>query len=166
MVVPASTLANWKNEFERLCPSFEVVTFHGNQRERLELRADVQDTPDIVLTTYSLFEREALKDDRKFLYGISFDYLVLDEAHCIKNAETSRYSKLNGLRTSHRLLLSGTPVQNDVSELLALLSFLMPQTFSKTHCSILLEAFSWDKLRDRRSNADQNSLKKLRSILG
>lgn len=56
-----------------------------------------------------------------------FDYLVLDEAHGIKNAQSSRFLNLNMLKTKHRLLLSGTPVQNDISELLSMLSFLMPQ---------------------------------------
>jgi SNF2 family DNA or RNA helicase len=98
---------------------------------------------DILLGTYTIFERESGKDDRKFLYSISFDYVVLDEGHCIKNANSSRYTNLCYLKAKRRLLLSGTPVQNDVSELLALLSYLMPKTFSKQDCEILVEAFNF-----------------------
>ena len=81
----------------------------------------------MILSTYTIFEREASKSDRSFMYSLSLEYLVLDEAHCIKNAQSSRFVNLNMLRTKHRLLLSGTPVQNDISELLSMLSFLMPQ---------------------------------------
>ena len=83
--------------------------------------------PDVILSTYTIFERESNKADRAFMYSLHFEYLVLDEAHCIKNASSSRFVNLNMLRTRHRLLLSGTPVQNDISELLSMLSFLMPQ---------------------------------------
>jgi SWI/SNF-related matrix-associated actin-dependent regulator of chromatin subfamily A containing DEAD/H box 1 len=130
IVVPASTLSNWQNELQRFCPAFHVATYHGSQNERAALRYELRSensTVDVILSTYTIFEREASKSDRNFMCSLQFDYLVLDEAHCIKNAQSSRFVNLNMLRTKHRLLLSGTPVQNDVSELLSLLSFLMPQ---------------------------------------
>lgn len=89
----------------------------------------------MILSTYTIFEREASKADRSFMYTLSFEYLVLDEAHCIKNAASSRFINLNMLRTKHRLLLSGTPVQNDISELLSMLSFLMPQVRTVRGCN-------------------------------
>jgi SNF2 family DNA or RNA helicase len=177
VVVPASTLSNWKNEFDKFCPSFRVVVYHGSQMERLDLRQSIQSWTrdgdvDVIITNYTIFERESNKDDRKFLYGLSFEYLILDEAHCLKNASTARYAKLNNVRSKHRLLLSGTPVQNDVSELLALLSFLMPRTFSRSDCDLLLSAFEWDQLKDkskgataRSSDNSSTSIKKLRSML-
>jgi len=119
IVVPASTLANWQNELERFCPSFVVITYHGTQNERAELRVELRQRiedgeVDVILSTYTIFERESGKIDRNFLYNQQFDYLILDEAHCIKNSSSSRFSCLNSLHTDHRLLLSGTPVQNDL----------------------------------------------------
>lgn len=96
---------------------------------------------------------------------MNFEYLVLDEAHCIKNTESSRYTHLNNLKTRHRLLLSGTPVQNDVGELLALLSFLMPKTFSKSDCELLLEAFGWHKGATGQVKGAGFSISQLRSML-
>jgi len=147
-VVPASTLANWQNEFAKFCPSFVVSTYHGTQRERAEMRIELRESieegevvcticaprylqypvklpllpyfilfysiQDVILSTYTIFERESGKPDRSFLMSQQFEYLVLDEAHCIKNSSSSRFSALNALNSSNRLLLSGTPVQNDL----------------------------------------------------
>lgn len=68
----------------------------------------------MILSTYTIFERESGKSDRAFLVNQQFEYLVLDEAHCIKNSSSSRFSALNAMNSSNRLLLSGTPVQNDL----------------------------------------------------
>lgn len=111
--------------------------------ERTNLRYEMKDmiydgTLDVILTTYTLFERESGKVDRGFFYSQSFDYLILDEAHGIKNADSSRYINLNQIKTKHRLLLSGTPVQNEISELLAMLSFLMPNVFGRHNCDLLV----------------------------
>lgn len=100
---------------------------------------------DVILSTYTLFERESAHDDRRFLLKLKIEYLILDEAHCLKNPNSSRYLQLTKIQSKRRLLLSGTPVQNDLSELLALLSFLMPKVFGKTDCDVLLEAFGWEK---------------------
>ena len=148
--VPASTLNNWSNELEKFCPDLDFVTYHGSQHEREEMRHELRRRMergqiDIILTTYTIFERESCKDDQSFLRKRMFEYVVLDEAHCIKNSESSRYKKLNELNSRKRLLLSGTPVQNDIKELLALLSFLMPKIFSRSDCEILLEAFVEEK---------------------
>jgi SWI/SNF-related matrix-associated actin-dependent regulator 1 of chromatin subfamily A len=130
IVVPASTLSNWENELRRFCPAFHVMTYHGSQNERAALRYEIRSertVPDVILTTYTIFERESNKADRAFMQSLQLEYLVLDEAHGIKNAQSSRFVNLNMLKTRHRLLLSGTPVQNDIGELLSMLSFLMPQ---------------------------------------
>ena len=168
LVVPASTLVNWENEFARFCPSLNVFLYHGNQAERSEmryvLRSQVEKgSIDVLLSTYTIFERESGADDRKFLQSLSFEYLVLDEAHSIKNSSSSRFQQLNRIRTKHRLLLSGTPVQNDLRELLALLSFLMPDVFKQNDCEILVDAFGMKKAeKNCRPSA---SLIKMRSIL-
>eukprot|EP01038_Epipyxis_sp_PR26KG_P005994 gene5994-8252_t len=173
IVVPASTLANWDNEIVKFCPSFVVLKYHGNQQERRDMRKLLKKSidrgeVDIILSTYTLFERESGKEDRSFLCSLSFNYLVLDEAHCIKNANSSRYSNMNNLKTKHRLLLSGTPVQNNISELLALLSFLMPKVFGQHNCHILMTAFDWMKggsVNNHNNSDDSTTLAQLRNML-
>lgn len=109
-----------------------MVTYYGTQNERAMLRYELRAglCPDVILSTYTIFERESNKSDRAFMNSLQFEYQVLDEAHCIKNAQSSRFTNLNMLKTKHRLLLSGTPVQNHISELLSVLPFLMPQVRS------------------------------------
>ncbi|CAB9509350.1 CHD3-type chromatin-remodeling factor [Seminavis robusta] len=86
---------------------------------------------DVVLTSITYFQRES-SDDRAFLGRIKFDYLVVDEGHLLKNAHGLRYKNLDQFRMCHRLLLTGTPVQNSPQELMALLCFLMPLFSQKT----------------------------------
>ncbi len=170
IVVPASTLSNWQNEFSKFCPSLSVYTYHGTQNERTELRYTLKSLipeggVDVILSTYTIFEREACKQDRGFIYSQKFNFLILDEAHCIKNADSSRYANLNAIKTDHRLLLSGTPVQNDLSELLAMLSFLMPSVFGREDCELMMEAFGWQKGCKQSTNSDALSLQQLKSML-
>ena len=89
-------------------------------------------------------------------YTLQYTIIYLDEGHCIKNANSQRYTNLNYLKPNRRLLLSGTPVQNDIRELLALLSFLMPKTFTKSNCEILLESLI------NMGNSNSNSILQLR----
>lgn len=147
--VPASTLANWEKEIALYLPEFEVASYHGSVSDRTMLRQVLKakceaGLMDIILTTYSIFEKEACGVDRAFMRNRNFDYLVLDEAHCLKNSASSRYLNLNNINPKHRLLLSGTPVQNNVFELLSLLSFIMPNVFSARVAAVLGNVFKVD----------------------
>lgn len=135
IVVPSSVLTNWQNEFEKFCPEMNVVKYHGGLKERAEIQRVLRDhLPggrnqdehiDVILTTFSYFSSE--KDaDRAFLKKFKVEYLIVDEAHCLKNPNGARYQNLDKFKTSHRLLLTGTPVQNSPEELMSLLCFLMP----------------------------------------
>lgn len=120
IVVPASTLTNWEREFEKFCPHLHVIKYHGSMMEREELREQLRKylprrgedakpnafRVDVILTTFSYFSGEKT-DDRAFLKRFDFDYLVVDEAHCLKNARGQRYRNLDKVQTSHRLLLTG-----------------------------------------------------------
>mmetsp|Transcript_18446 Transcript_18446/g.24366 ORF Transcript_18446/g.24366 Transcript_18446/m.24366 type:complete len:1067 (+) Transcript_18446:240-3440(+) len=132
VVVPASTLGNWANEIEKFCPDLEVMVYQGPQAERAQMRRSFKESGmklDVILTTYSCFELESAGQDRKFFKSFKFGYMVLDEAHSIKNQDSSRFKKLSMIKSERRLLLSGTPVQNKLEELMSLLSFLMPKIF-------------------------------------
>eukprot|EP01033_Poteriospumella_lacustris_P003447 gene3447-2545_t len=173
IVVPASVLSNWENELERFCPSLTVLRYHGSQNEKSLLRQELRrriplGEIDVILTTYTLFERESNAKDRAFFMNQKFNFLILDEAHSIKNASSSRYNNLNALNTKHRLLLSGTPVQNDLRELLALLSFLMPRVFDRENCEAMVMAFDWDlngKNQESNKVVAGVSLSQLKSML-
>jgi SWI/SNF-related matrix-associated actin-dependent regulator 1 of chromatin subfamily A len=150
VVVPASVLHNWSNELGRFCPTLGVQVYHGSQAHRDEIQRGHRKTFgngkakysgnvgfDVMLTTYSYFERESCSNDRKFLGRFEFEYLILDEGHSIKNMRSSRFQRLRQLTARHRLLLTGTPVQNRLEELLALLCFCMPKLFDGSSNQVL-----------------------------
>lgn len=137
-----------------------VEPYRGSQTERFHLqrpflRAIEDGEIDVILCTYTTFERDSGKPDRKFLSRIPFSYLVLDEAHCIKNANSTRFETLGQLQSRHRLLLSGTPVQNDVKELLNLLSFLTPKVFRRKDVRTLFLGLAIDEKNGYRGTAKE-----------
>ena len=130
VVVPASTLENWLTEFRKFCPVLVVEPYYGSQAERAELRfkIDSYDRGDInvIITTYATAKG---KDDFPWLKEVGFCYTIFDEGHALKNAASQVYEKLIRIKTSFRLLLTGTPLQNNLQELISLLAFLMPGLF-------------------------------------
>ncbi|KAG0164782.1 hypothetical protein DFQ28_009825 [Apophysomyces sp. BC1034] len=129
IVVPSSTISNWLREFERFCPGLEVRAYHGSQLERFEMRMDMLEAADfnVVVTTYNIAAGH--KDDRHFLRKLRCKAMILDEGHMVKNCTSVRYTNLMSLRTPFRLLVTGTPLQNNLQELVSLLTFIMPQMF-------------------------------------
>lgn len=126
VVVPKSTLGNWMNEFKRWCPMIRTFKFHGNGEEREAQKAKylVPGGFDVCVTSYEMVikEKNALK---KFHWR----YIIIDEAHRLKN-ENSRLSiVLRMLKANNRMLITGTPLQNNLHELWALLNFLLPEVF-------------------------------------
>jgi len=134
VVAPTSVLDNWMREFERITPELRVAKYHGSQASRMELQEyliDEQRIPrfDILVTSYSIFEKESSRFDRKWIRKRKFRFMVLDEGHNVKNRKGRRFEALKAVGASHKLILSGTPIQNNIQELLALLTFLMPHIF-------------------------------------
>ncbi|KAK9343264.1 SNF2 family N-terminal domain-containing protein [Lipomyces starkeyi] len=130
VVVPSSTLENWLREFKRFCPSFVVEPYYGLQKDRAELRAILSDPEthfDVIVTTYNLACGSPL--DCSFLRSFKFNTCVYDEGHLLKNSESERYQKLMRLKAEFRLLLTGTPLQNNLQELISLLAFILPNLF-------------------------------------
>uniref|UniRef100_UPI00358F8B5C lymphoid-specific helicase isoform X2 n=1 Tax=Myxine glutinosa TaxID=7769 RepID=UPI00358F8B5C len=127
---PLSTLPNWISEFKRFTPKIPVMLYHGNMEERRIMRAKIL-TPQgnmnlfpVIITSYEI----AMKD-RKHLQYIVWRYLILDEGHRIKNMKCRLIRELKQYRTDNKLLLTGTPLQNNLSELWSLLNFLIPEVF-------------------------------------
>ena len=139
IVAPVSTLANWHSEFQKWTPSIPVVLYHGTKDERAALRDKIfagagaggrkrrgtRPNLPVVIVSYDIVIR-----DFKYLNKLVWKYLVVDEAHRLKNFECKLICMLRQLQTESRLLLTGTPLQNSLSELWSLLNFLLPDLFS------------------------------------
>ncbi|XP_071878921.1 SWI/SNF-related, matrix-associated actin-dependent regulator of chromatin, subfamily a, containing DEAD/H box 1 [Bombus fervidus] len=132
IVVPSSTMENWNNELERWSPGLKVVQYYGSQEERKEMRlgwrnGDLDDV-DVLLTTYNLIS--STPEERRLFRVMPIHYVVFDEAHMLKNMGTIRYENLVRINAKHRILLTGTPLQNNLLELMSLLIFVMPSLFA------------------------------------
>lgn len=125
IIVPKSTLGNWMREINKWCPSLSTIAFHGSKEERALLRTEMTEKSyEVIVTTYEITVIEL-----SFLKKLNFGYIIIDEAHRIKN-DTSKLSiTVRVLQSSHRLLITGTPLQNNLQELWALLNFLIPSLF-------------------------------------
>ncbi|KAL2824746.1 SNF2 family N-terminal domain-containing protein [Aspergillus cavernicola] len=123
VVVPTSVILNWEMEFKKWCPGFKIMTYYGNQEERRQKRKGWMDDNswNVLITSYQL-----VLQDQQVLKRRSWHYMILDEAHNIKNFRSQRWQALLTFRTRARLLLTGTPLQNNLTELWSLLFFLMP----------------------------------------
>eukprot|EP01094_Clydonella_sp_ATCC50884_P016687 TRINITY_DN2778_c0_g3_i4.p1 TRINITY_DN2778_c0_g3~~TRINITY_DN2778_c0_g3_i4.p1 ORF type:complete len:524 (+),score=131.76 TRINITY_DN2778_c0_g3_i4:614-2185(+) len=130
VIAPASTTHNWKREFQVWCPSMDVILYHGTAAERNQLQKRIRrSTPDVIIASYSVVNQQR---DRLFLRKhLQYSYLVLDEAQSIKNVQSNRHRMLARFVSDYRLLLTGTPLQNNLAELWALLEFLMPEVFAR-----------------------------------
>jgi len=129
--VPSSTLDNWANEFAKWCPSLNVSKYYGSQEERKIMRIQWAkegfDDTDVILTTYHVIGSS--NEDKKMFRVSNFHYIIFDEAHMLKNMMTQRYNTLLRINAQRRILLTGTPLQNSLLELMSLLCFVTPKLF-------------------------------------
>ncbi|XP_018011987.1 chromatin-remodeling ATPase INO80 [Hyalella azteca] len=169
IVTPASTLHNWTAEINRFVPEFKVVPYWGTPEERKSLRKffDLRNCGDrkaasfhVVVTSYHI-----VIQDFKFLNRLKWNYMVLDEAQAIKSINSQRWKLLLGFSCRNRLLLSGTPIQNTMAELWALLHFIMPALFDSHQW--FNEWFSKDieGHAENRTHVDEKHLNRLHTIL-
>lgn len=126
IVVPTSVMLNWETEFLRWCPAFKILTYFGSAKERKFKRQGWMkpNTFHVCITTYRL-----VIQDSKIFKRKKWKYLILDEAHLIKNWKSQRWQTLLNFNSKRRILLTGTPLQNDLMELWSLMHFLMPHVF-------------------------------------
>ena len=118
IVCPTSLVFNWVAEAKKFTPELKVLALHGPERHA---RFDDIATSDIVVTSYALIRRDAEK-----YRGLEFDTAVLDEAQHIKNRQTQNAQAVKAVRAKHRLVLTGTPLENSVLDLWSIFDFLMP----------------------------------------
>ena len=129
IIVPKSTLGNWMNEIKRWCPDIRAIRFHGSQEERKHQMSNliVYGKFDAVVTSYEVVTKE-----KAHLTKFCWRYLIIDEAHRIKNENSLLSQVVRMFTTQARLLITGTPLQNNLHELWALLNFLLPDVFSSS----------------------------------
>ncbi|KAJ3380231.1 hypothetical protein HDU84_006066 [Entophlyctis sp. JEL0112] len=128
IVAPLSTLGNWVSEINRFTPSLKVVLYHGSAPERATIRKSQMSVMNksfpIVVTSF-----EMVMNDRRYLQKIKWKYIIVDEGHRLKNMNCRLIRELKTYPSANRLILSGTPLQNNLTELWSLLNFLMPDIF-------------------------------------
>ncbi|XP_068582922.1 lymphoid-specific helicase [Cebidichthys violaceus] len=128
VVAPLSTLSNWISEFKRFTPEVSVLLYHGPQRAKL-LKQIRRPQGALSMCPVILTSFEIAMIDRKRLQHFQWKYLVVDEGHRIKNLNCRLVRELKLLPTDNKLLLTGTPLQNNLAELWTLLNFLLPEVF-------------------------------------
>ena len=121
LVCPTSVLGNWEREFKKFAPTLKVVQYHGDKRPKGKAFAEVAKKHDLVITSYSLIQR-----DLKSLQNVSWQMIVLDEAQNVKNHESKQSQAVRQLESTFRVALTGTPVENRLQELWSILDFLNP----------------------------------------
>ncbi|XP_024944891.1 ATP-dependent helicase brm isoform X3 [Cephus cinctus] len=137
IIVPLSTLSNWVLEFEKWAPSVVVVSYKGSPAGRRAIQSQMRATKfNVLLTTY-----EYVIKDKGVLAKLQWKYMIIDEGHRMKNHHCKLTQVLNThYLAPHRLLLTGTPLQNKLPELWALLNFLLPSIFKS--CSTFEQWFN------------------------
>ncbi|ODV80058.1 uncharacterized protein CANTADRAFT_64469 [Suhomyces tanzawaensis NRRL Y-17324] len=169
VVTPASTLHNWQQEITKFVPDFKVLPYWGNAKDRKVLRKfwdrkNVRygkDAPfHVLVTSYQLVVADAA-----YFQKMKWQYMILDEAQAIKSSQSSRWKSLLSFSCRNRLLLTGTPIQNSMQELWALLHFIMPSLFD-SHDEFS-DWFSKDIESHAQSNTglDEQQLRRLHMIL-
>jgi DNA helicase INO80 len=169
VIAPASTLHNWQQEITKFVPNIKVLPYWGNAKDRKILRK-FWDRKHITYTKESEFHvlvtsYQLVVLDAQYFQKVKWQYMILDEAQAIKSSQSSRWKSLLGFHCRNRLLLTGTPIQNNMQELWALLHFIMPTLFD-SHDEFS-EWFSKDIESHAQSNTklNEDQLRRLHMIL-
>ncbi|GMV25084.1 MAG: hypothetical protein AMXMBFR58_11150 [Phycisphaerae bacterium] len=128
LIVPMSVLGNWLHETRRFCPHLKIMLHHGFSRRQGRDFTDAARAHDLVVTTYSLAHR-----DRELLGAVEWGRLVLDEAQYIKNPQAKQTQAVRNIKADRRVALTGTPVENRLSELWSIMDFLNPGYLGTPH---------------------------------
>ncbi len=128
IICPTSVLGNWQREFERFAPNLQVTLHYGPNRATSETLTKSIDDVDVVITSYNLAHI-----DEAALTSVTWQVVCLDEAQNIKNAYTKQAKAVKQLQAEHRIALTGTPIENRLTELWSIFEFLNPGYFGSLH---------------------------------
>lgn len=154
LVVPMSVIGNWMKEAQKFAPQLRVMVHHGVDRHTDSIFAEKASNSDLILTTYALAHR-----DREVIDTVKWGRIVLDEAQFIKNPAAKQSQAVRGIMAPKRVALTGTPVENRLSELWSIMDFLNPGYLGAS--GMFRKRFSLPIERHR----DQNKMAKLRSMV-
>ncbi|MFP4412745.1 SNF2-related protein [Coleofasciculus sp.] len=154
LVCPTSVLGNWEREVKKFAPTLKAMVHHGDKRSKGKTFAKAVKNQDLVITSYPLVYRDAAT-----LESVSWQGVVLDEAQNIKNPGAKQSQAVRKLSTEFRIALTGTPVENRLSELWSILDFLNPQYLGDRQFFQRRFAMPIEKFGDR------DSLQTLRSLV-
>ena len=121
IVVPKSLLHNWQNELKRFAPELKVYLYAGNKRIKTKEIGKIFNHYQVIITSYGM-----VRTDIEYLKEYAFHYIVLDESQYIKNPDSILYKSVKRLYSTHRLVLTGTPIENSLSDLWAQFNFINP----------------------------------------
>jgi SWI/SNF-related matrix-associated actin-dependent regulator 1 of chromatin subfamily A len=167
VIVPGSTLENWLREFENFSPGLNVVPYYGSQAERPTLQQRIEDDfgeIDVIVTTYDMTVKP---DDNRFLRGLEPSVCVYDEAHALRNPKSDRYKQLMRIKADFKVLLTGTPLQNNLQELIAILAFIMPGLFhsKEEHLNYIFQHKATTKDADHAALLSAQRIARARSMM-
>ncbi|XP_043428106.1 SWI/SNF-related matrix-associated actin-dependent regulator of chromatin subfamily A containing DEAD/H box 1 isoform X1 [Prionailurus viverrinus] len=166
IVVPASTIDNWLREVNLWCPTLKVLCYYGSQEERKQIRYNIHskyEEYNVIVTTYNCAISSS--DDRSLFRRLKLNYAIFDEGHMLKNMGSIRYQHLMTINANNRLLLTGTPVQNNLLELMSLLNFVMPHMFSSSTSEIRRMFSSKTKSADEQSIYEKERIAHAKQII-
>uniref|UniRef100_A0A803U1K8 Chromodomain helicase DNA binding protein 2 n=1 Tax=Anolis carolinensis TaxID=28377 RepID=A0A803U1K8_ANOCA len=157
IVVPMSTLTSWQREIESCAPEINVIVYIGGSDEQERCIREYEWVHaqskrlkfNVLITTY-----EILLKDKTVLGSINWAFLGVDEAHRLKNDDSLLYKTLIDFKSNHRLLITGTPLQNSLKELWSLLHFIMPEKFE-----------FWEDFEDEHGKGRDNGYQSLHKVL-
>ncbi|MBM3420821.1 MAG: DEAD/DEAH box helicase, partial [Bacteroidetes bacterium] len=151
IIVPASLLHNWENEIRSYTPALKVYTYKGTGRRKSSSYFDYHD---IILSSY-----HTVRQDIDIMTGFRFHYIILDESQVIKNPGSAVYKAVSRLRGEHRIVLTGTPVENSLTDLWTQMNFVNPGLLGS------LPYFKNEYARPIERQSDQRQEEKLKAII-
>lgn len=154
VAVPKSTLDNWSREFAKWIPEVNVLVLQGEKDARKDLISDrlIDEKFDVCITSYEMILRE-----KSHLKKFAWEYIIVDEAHRIKNETSSLAQIIREFNSRNRLLITGTPLQNNLHELWALLNFLLPDVFG--------DSDSFDQWFQGKEEDEETTVQQLHKVL-
>ncbi|MHA6248536.1 DEAD/DEAH box helicase [Pontibacter sp. CAU 1760] len=151
LAMPTSLVYNWLNEAQKFTPSLRILTYTGTYRDKnVEQFQDY----DVILTSYGI-----VRLDAELLKTYYFDYIILDESQAIKNPESSTSRAVRSLKSRHRLILTGTPVENSTMDLWAQMSFINPGLLGSQHF------FRKEFLKPIEKEKDEHKTRRLHALI-